>query len=63
MVELHSNYTFSGIIKVINGVYPSKHIFHETNEITHGLNEWFEKDLICLTLWVLKEEQAMLEPT
>ena len=42
MVELHSNYTFNGSKEVVNKVYPTNHIFHETVEITHGFNDWFE---------------------
>lgn len=42
MVELHSNYTFDGSKTVIAGVLPSNHVFHETIEITHGWNSWFE---------------------
>jgi hypothetical protein len=42
MVELHSNFTFDGQKSVENGVLPTDHIFHETVEITHGWNSWFE---------------------
>jgi hypothetical protein len=42
MVELHSNYTFDGQKSVENGVLPTNHVFHETIEITHGWNTWFE---------------------
>ncbi|HEY6899491.1 MAG TPA: hypothetical protein VI233_02565 [Puia sp.] len=42
MVELHSNYTFDGQKTVDNGVLPTNHVFHETIEITHGWNSWFE---------------------
>ncbi|MDB6030277.1 MAG: hypothetical protein JWM16_615 [Verrucomicrobiales bacterium] len=42
MVELHSNYTFEGERQRINGVYPSRHAFHETLEVTHGFTPWFE---------------------
>ncbi len=42
MVELHSNYTVHGEKEVVNGVLPSNHAFHETLEITHGFNDWFE---------------------
>lgn len=42
MVELHSNYTFDGQTIEQNGVLPTHHVFHETVEITHGWNSWFE---------------------
>jgi hypothetical protein len=42
MVELHSNYTFDGTTMKINGVFPTHDLIHETVEITHGFNEWFE---------------------
>jgi hypothetical protein len=42
MVELHSNYTVEGQEGTVNGVLPSEHAFHETLEITHGFNSWFE---------------------
>jgi hypothetical protein len=42
MVELHSNFTFDGQKYVSDGVKPTNHILHETIEITHGWNSWFE---------------------
>ena len=42
MVELHSNFTASGEKQKIDGVLPTNHQQHETVEITHGFNEWFE---------------------
>ena len=42
MVELHSNYTFNGSKAVSNKMLPTNHMFHETVEITHGFNDWFE---------------------
>jgi hypothetical protein len=42
MVELHSNFTFDGQTMTENGVLPTHHVFHETIEITHGWNSWFE---------------------
>ena len=42
MVELHSNFTFDGSKKIIEGVLPTNHVFHETIEITHGWTSWFE---------------------
>ncbi len=42
MVELHSNFTFRGQDSILKGVLPTQHVFHETIEITHGWNDWFE---------------------
>lgn len=42
MLELHSNFTFEGTRQAADGLYPTQHIFHETLEITHGFNPWFE---------------------
>jgi hypothetical protein len=42
MVEVHSNFTASGTKDVVDGVLPTNHAVHETLEITHGFNEWFE---------------------
>ena len=42
MVELHSNFTPEGSKTLIDGVRPTEHQLHETVEITHGFNEWFE---------------------
>jgi hypothetical protein len=42
MVELHSNFTFDGSKEEVNGVLPTNHVFHETVEITHGFDKWFE---------------------
>src|SRR6516162_8691256 len=42
MVELHSNFTASGSTKTDDGTLPTNHQVHETLEITHGFNEWFE---------------------
>ncbi len=42
MVELHSNFTAKGTRGTIDGVLPTHHAVHETLEITHGFNEWFE---------------------
>jgi len=42
MVELHSNYTSDGEKVNKNGVLPTNHVLHETIEITHGWNSWFE---------------------
>ncbi len=43
IVELHSNYTLHGFAEqTSDGVAPTNHAFHETIEITHGFNSWFE---------------------
>jgi hypothetical protein len=39
MFELHSNFTLDG---ARTGTRPSNHALHETVEITHGFNSWFE---------------------
>ena len=42
MFELHSNYTVEGTKTIEDGVLPTEHALHETLEITHGFNKWFE---------------------
>ena len=42
IVELHSNFTFSGEKNIVQGVRPAFHSLHETLEITHGITENFE---------------------
>jgi hypothetical protein len=42
MFELHSNFTIDGSKTVQEGVLPTNHAEHETIEITHGFNDWFE---------------------
>ena len=42
MIELHSNFTFGGTRQTLNNVLPTHDILHETIEITHGFNNWFE---------------------
>jgi hypothetical protein len=49
MVELHSNFTVSGTKEKIDGVLPTQHAEHETVEITHGWNEWFETGFYIFT--------------
>ncbi len=49
MVELHSNFTFQGSKDVVDGVRPTNHALHETIEITHGFNEWFETGFYIFT--------------
>lgn len=42
MLELHSNFTFKGQDFPKGGMLSTNHVFHETIEITHGWNSWFE---------------------
>lgn len=49
MVELHSNFTFSGSKTIIDGMVPTNHAEHETLEITHGWNDWFETGFYVFT--------------
>src|SRR4051812_21196508 len=41
MVEVHSNVTAKGSPGG-DGVFATNHSVHETLEVTHGFNEWFE---------------------
>lgn len=49
MVELHSNFTFDGSKTSDSGLKPTNHQLHETIEITHGWNEWFETGFYIFT--------------
>ena len=49
MVELHSNFTIDGTKQITDGVYPTNHAEHETVEITHGFNDWFEVGFYIFT--------------
>ena len=49
MVELHSNFTIEGTKQITDGVYPTNHAEHETVEITHGFNDWFEVGFYIFT--------------
>jgi len=49
MVELHSNFTIEGTKTSTDGLYPTNHAFHETLEITHGFNDWFEVGFYLFT--------------
>jgi hypothetical protein len=49
MVELHSNFTLSGTKGVVDGVLPTNHAEHETVEITHGFNDWYETGFYIFT--------------
>lgn len=49
MFETHTNFTFSGTKELLGGVYPTEHSTHETIEITHGWNGWFETGVYLFT--------------
>lgn len=49
MIELHSNFTAEGNKTVVDGVLPENHAMHETLEITHGFNDWFETGFYVFT--------------
>ena len=49
MLELHSNFTFQGSKQIVDSVRPTNHALHETLEITHGWNSWFETGLYIFT--------------
>ncbi|MBW8876171.1 MAG: transporter [Acidobacteria bacterium] len=50
MVELHSNYTFSGTRDVASdGTRSTVHTWHETIEITQGITPWFETGFYIFT--------------
>jgi hypothetical protein len=49
MVELHSNFTIDGSKTLIGGMIPTNHALHETIEITHGFNDWFETGFYIFT--------------
>lgn len=49
MFELHSNFTFEGKRDPSDGTFPDDHAEHETVEITHGFNSWFETGFYFFT--------------
>lgn len=49
MLELHTNFTAEGSKTVTDGVLPSNHSVHETLELTHGFNDWFETGFYVFT--------------
>src|ERR1700747_681644 len=49
MAEVHNNFTFEGSKTVQEGMYPTNHQWHETIEITHGFNDWFEVGFYIFT--------------
>ncbi len=48
MFETHTNFTPKGHASE-NGMRPSDHTVHETFEITHGWNDWFETGFYIFT--------------
>ncbi|MFB3922585.1 MAG: transporter [Terriglobia bacterium] len=49
MLEFHTNFTPLGEKKTVDGVLPTHHAWHETIEITHGFNDWFETGFYIFT--------------
>src|SRR5437016_14078239 len=49
MVEFHTNFTVDGSKVPTDGVRPTNHAIHETLEITHGFNDWFETGFYVFT--------------
>lgn len=49
MIEFHTNFTAQGEKRLIDGVLPTEHQIHESIEITHGFNEWFETGFYIFT--------------
>jgi len=49
MGEIHSNFTFKGSKSTEDGQVPTNHALHETLEITHGFNNWFETGFYVFT--------------
>lgn len=49
MFETHTNFTFQGSKKMVNGMLPTNHQIHETFEITHGFTDWFETGFYVFT--------------
>jgi len=50
VAELNSNFTVDGSKTIVDAVYPTNHAEHETAEITHGFNDWFECGFYIFTL-------------
>jgi hypothetical protein len=49
MIELHNNFTAKGSKTTTDGTLPTNHAWHETIEITHGFNDWFETGFYIFT--------------
>lgn len=60
MFELHSNFTARGDRTAVNGVAASNHALHETLEITHGFNDWFEIGFYTFTSTLPGESPAFV---
>lgn len=48
-LELHTNLTVEGTKDALDGLRPTHHSCHETIEITHGFNSWFETAFYIFT--------------
>ena len=49
MLEFHTNLTISGAKDRVGPVLPTQHAIHETVEVTHGFNDWFETGFYLFT--------------
>jgi hypothetical protein len=49
MIEWHNNFTANGLKTTDDGTLPTHHAWHETIEITHGFNDWFETGFYIFT--------------
>ncbi len=49
MVEFHTNFTAAGRKEIIDQLLPTNHALHETIEITHAFNPWFEVGFYVFT--------------
>lgn len=49
MFETHTNFTLQGSKTTTDGTRPTNHQWHETIEITHGFNDWFEVGFYIFT--------------
>src|SRR5215831_11188287 len=49
MIELHNNFTSKGSKTTDDATLPTNHAWHETIEITHGFNDWFETGFYIFT--------------
>ena len=49
MIEFHTNFTAQGSKTPVDGTLPTEHAFHETIEITQGINSWFETGFYVFT--------------
>jgi hypothetical protein len=49
MLEFHTNFAAEGLKNPSDGTAPTHHAWHETIEITHGFNDWFETGFYIFT--------------